>query len=182
MSRREEPRREDQDQRLEEYFMKYHTMVIRNVYQRMKDYYAAEDICQETFIRLAGHLDEVPPEKVKAWLICVSDNLALDILRKHKSKEAALERMQEEVRRKQGTEPDKVMERLEEFRETGMALKELKEIRPNWYEVIRMSCLEDMDTRAIGKALGVRPMLVSKWKERGRRWLRDAYRKQDEYG
>ena len=102
MSRREEPRREDQDQRLEEYFMKYHTMVIRNVYQRMKDYYAAEDICQETFIRLAGHLDEVPPEKVKAWLICVSDNLALDILRKHKSKEAALERMQEEVRRKTG--------------------------------------------------------------------------------
>ena len=75
-----------------------------------------------------------------------------------------------------------MVERLEEFRETGMALKELKEIRPNWYEVIRMSCLEDMDTRAIGKALGVRPMLVSKWKERGRRWLRDAYRKKKEDG
>ena len=60
--------------------------------------------------------------------------------------------------------------------------RELKEIRPNWYEVIRMSCLEDMDTRAIGKALGVRPMLVSKWKERGRRWLRDAYRKKKEDG
>lgn len=180
MKQGNDARSEELSRQLEKYFMEYRTLVIRNAYLRVRDYHTAEDICQETFIRLSGYLDRVPPEKVKAWLICVSDHLALDVLRKYKSRDSALERMQDEAERKRGAEPDSILEQKENFQETGMALNELRKVRPNWYEVIRLSCLEDMDARTIGKILGVRPGLINKWKERGRRWLRDTYRKKKE--
>ncbi len=177
MRRREDSRTEAGDRLWEEYFMKYHNMVLRNASLWVNDYHTAEDICQETFIRLLIHMDKVPPAKIKGWLICVSDHLALDVLRKHQRWDLAKDRLIEAFEKKRSQEPDSILEQMEEFQETGMALKALKDVRPNWYEAIRMSCLEDMDARSIGKELGVRPMLVSKWKERGRRWLRDVYLK-----
>ena len=46
------------------------------------DDHTAEDLCQETFIRLSEDLERVEPEKMKAWLLEVSDNLTKDYLRK----------------------------------------------------------------------------------------------------
>ena len=182
MKRGDSSRMEERERRWEECFIKHHTLVIRNAYYWVRDYHTAEDICQETFIRLLEHLDDIPPEKVKGWLICVSERLAVDTLRKFRSRDAALERMQESAGGTRGRGPDSILEEIEEMQETGEALKALKKARPNWYEAIRMSCLEDMDARAIGKELGVRPSLISKWKERGRRWLKEVYPKKKEDG
>lgn len=43
-----------------------------------------------------------------------------------------------------------------------------------------MSYLEHKDNSSIGKELGATPALVSKWKERGQRWLREEYEKQND--
>lgn len=71
----------EKDHRLDDYFVQYKDMVIRNIYLYV-DYYTAEDLCQETFIRLQKYLERVKPEKVKAWLLAVSEHLALDYLKK----------------------------------------------------------------------------------------------------
>ena len=71
-----------ENDRLDALFIEYRKIVIRNAYLFVKDYYIAEDICQETFIRLERNLGTVPPEKVKGWLLCVSERLAIDYLRK----------------------------------------------------------------------------------------------------
>jgi len=42
-----------------------------------------------------------------------------------------------------------------------------------------MCYLEDMDNPSIGKELGVKPYLISKWKERAKSWLKTAY--EEEY-
>lgn len=51
-----------ENDRLDALFIEYRKIVIRNAYLFVKDYYIAEDICQETFIRLERNLGTVPPE------------------------------------------------------------------------------------------------------------------------
>ena len=43
-----------------------------------------------------------------------------------------------------------------------------------------MSHLEGLDNRAIGKAMGISPLLVSQWKRRATKWLQEAYREEEQ--
>lgn len=171
----------EKDHRLDDLFKEYHTLVIRNAYLFVKDYHTAEDICQETFIRLGENLEKVRPEKVKPWLIRVSERLALDYLKKG-GKHAVtpgLEACGEEFADEHYFDLSSMMVQREEVEYRERALDRLKMEKPEWYEILVMSCLEDMDNRTIGEELGVKPNLVSKRKERARRRLRDIYR--DDY-
>lgn len=165
---------------LDDYFRKYRTLVIRNAYLFLKDYHAAEDICQETFIRLGENLHKVPPEKVKAWLIRVSERLALDHLKKGGKYEIELSDNHDEYASNGDSDLSSMMVRREAVENTGRVLEKLKKERPLWYEVLSMSILENLDNSTIGNLLGVKPGLVSKWKERARRWVRESY--EQEYG
>lgn len=172
---------ERKNYRLDDFFLKYRTMVIRNAYLFVKDYYAAEDICQETFIRFEKYLDRVPPEKAKAWLLRVSERLAIDYLRKGGKYEmrVGLETQELDFMIKDYSDLSCLMEKKEECEKRGKVLKRLKKEKPLWYEAVCMSYLEDMDNPSIGKELGIKPSLVSKWKERARNWLKTAY--EEEY-
>ena len=48
----------------------------------LKDPAEAEDVCQEAFVKLWHHQDEIDPDKVKAWLMKVTRNGCLDRLRR----------------------------------------------------------------------------------------------------
>ena len=61
--------------------MQHKDIVIRNICLYV-DYHTAEDLCQETFIRLQKYLDRVKPAKIVSWLIVVSEHLAMDHLKK----------------------------------------------------------------------------------------------------
>lgn len=50
----------------------------------LKDYEMAEDVLQEVFIKLYQHMKHQEISNVKAWLIRVSRNTALDLYRKKK--------------------------------------------------------------------------------------------------
>jgi RNA polymerase sigma factor (sigma-70 family) len=50
----------------------------------VRDYDIAEDVLQEVFIKLYQHMKHQEISNVKAWLIRVSRNLALDVYRKKK--------------------------------------------------------------------------------------------------
>lgn len=156
-------------------------MVIRNAYLFVKDYHTAEDICQETFIRLGENLDKIPPEKVKAWLIRVSERLALDYLKKGGKYEINLgiEEYGEEFVSDDYSDLSSMMVCKEEAKERKRVLEKLKRERPLWYEAVVMSNLEDMDNSSIGRELGIKANLVSKWKSRARSWLRDKYREEE---
>lgn len=172
---------EQKNYRLDSFFMKYRDMVIRNAYLFVKDYYTAEDICQETFIRLEKNLDRVLPEKVSSWLVCVSERLALDYLRKggkYKTK-VGLDEIEVNLLVDKYSDLSCFIEKKEEYEQTEKVLKRLKKEKPLWYEVLCMSYLENMNNPSIGKELGVKPALVSKWKERAKSWLKTAY--EEEY-
>ncbi|MBS6396410.1 MAG: sigma-70 family RNA polymerase sigma factor [Clostridiales bacterium] len=163
--------------RLDDYFLKYYELVTRNAYWYLRDYYAAEDICQETFIRFSKHMDDIPPEKVKTWLLAVSGRLALDYKKKGgKYKTIVGLPLVEEVPEDTYTDLSLLLVRREEEEKGIRVLKRLAREKPRWYEAVLMSYLEEMDNPSIGKILGVRAQVICMWKNRAIKWLRDAYR------
>ncbi len=169
----------DADHILDEAFRKYSDMVIRNAYLYVNDFYAAEDIAQETFLRLGMHIDEVPPEKMSRWLLRVSGNIAKDYIKKggmHKVV-PGLEEWQEEADKEKNCDLSALLERQEIRRETAELLRQLKKKNPGWFQTIWMSYFEEMDNRSIAKELGISSILVSQWKRRAKKWLREIYKK-----
>ncbi|MCP4148712.1 MAG: RNA polymerase sigma factor [bacterium] len=68
------------------FYSQYYKPVYRFVFRISGDTFEAEDIAQETFIRLSRHLESAPREETKpAWLYKVATNLCYNQL-KRKSK------------------------------------------------------------------------------------------------
>ncbi len=64
------------------YIEKYHSTVFRVAYSYVKNHEDAEDIVQETFLKLYNsEITFNTDENAKAWLIRVSINLAKDMLK-----------------------------------------------------------------------------------------------------
>jgi RNA polymerase sigma-70 factor (ECF subfamily) len=64
------------------HFEQLRTPVFRYLLRRTHDAGRAEDLTQETFLRLCRHLQEERPlENPKAWLFTVANNLAIDTSR-----------------------------------------------------------------------------------------------------
>ncbi len=157
-------------------------MVIRNAYLVTKDYYAAEDICQETFVRLSDRLTQVPDESVRSWLLRTSRRLALDHRRNEERSGVRIEYMDWESGLEERADTgyfdlSDLLEECERIQAKKETLLLLKEQRPLWYQVLLMSRVEGMRNGAIGLELHVTASLVSKWKERAGRWLRERYEK-----
>lgn len=53
----------------------------------LKDADEAEDVCQEAFLKLWNHCDDIAPDKVKPWLMKVTRNACLDRLRRRRPTE-----------------------------------------------------------------------------------------------
>lgn len=161
--------------RLDDYFKCYGDMTFRNICLFV-DYHTAEDICQETFLRLAENLDCVNSRMVKAWLIVVSERLAKDYLKKGGKHAARIGLRLDEVDLADlSSDVENMVEELEESRKKGSILKRLRKEKPEWYDVLLMKYLEDMSDRMIGRKLGIREALVGQWRRRARLWLQDRY-------
>lgn len=70
----------------------------------------------------------------------------------------------------------------ENMTEHLLVLEQLREVNPTWYQVIVFSTVYDLDNNTIGELLGQKPELISKWKSRGRAWLRKRYKEQHPNG
>jgi len=68
------------------YFEQLRLPVFRYLLRRTRDSGLAEELTQETFLRLCRHLrEERPLENPKAWLLTVANNLATDIHRNERN-------------------------------------------------------------------------------------------------
>jgi RNA polymerase sigma-70 factor (ECF subfamily) len=70
------------DEKVLVYFEQLRLPVFRYLLRKTHDAGRAEDLTQETFLRLFRHLlDNKPLENPKAWLFTVANNLAIDVAR-----------------------------------------------------------------------------------------------------
>jgi RNA polymerase sigma-70 factor (ECF subfamily) len=66
-----------------ELIRRYERPVFSLVFRMVRDRSTAEDLAQETFIKVLNHIDRYVPEfKFSSWLFKIANNLAIDHLRK----------------------------------------------------------------------------------------------------
>ncbi len=64
---------------------RYERPVFSLVFRMVRDTATAEDLAQDTFIKVLNHIDKYNPEfKFSSWLFKIANNVAIDFLRKRR--------------------------------------------------------------------------------------------------
>lgn len=72
----------DNDARFEAYLKRYRQAIYTYVFRLVRDTHLAEDITQETFVRLYRDIDNIRDSTASAWMYRVARNLVTDYRRK----------------------------------------------------------------------------------------------------
>lgn len=68
----------------EELYRKYYQMSFRYIFSKVKNYWIAEDLLSEVFIKIYKHRDEIcDVNKSKYWIIKIANNTIIDYYRKN---------------------------------------------------------------------------------------------------
>lgn len=132
---------------------RYHGPLLNYVTQQLKDRGKAEDIVQETFIRLIRHLRQNGGmEQLRAWLYKVALNLCRDYWRSaaFRSEHTAAEEMPD------GADPAPGAEEMLERQETAKQLASTLEYLPDiQQEVVRMRFFHDLKLQEIAELMDI---------------------------
>lgn len=154
----------------------YQNLIFSICLKMTGDYFAAEDLAQETFIAAYKHLDEFDGQSEKAWLCRIAGNKCIDYHRAaaRKMVPTAEEEMPEEKLQDMDTPLQTIMNRqvMEELRRC------CEELMPPYKEVALMHFLEGQTAKEISERTGVGINTVQTRIYRGREKLRISYRKE----
>ncbi|RRJ62037.1 RNA polymerase sigma factor [Paenibacillus oralis] len=131
--------------------MRYHGPLLSYVTNRLKDRSKAEDIVQETFIRLIRHLKrQGEMEHLRPWLYTVALNLCRDYWRSaaYRSEYAGTDELPDDL------DPSPQAEELVERQETAQQLAESLAWLPQvQQEVVRMRFFHELKLHEIAEML-----------------------------
>lgn len=164
-------------ERFHKYLNLYQKLIKVNA-GKFVDTQLAEDVAQETLLRMYKRLDYLDDETVKQWLIVVSGNIAKDYLKKGGNYDVNFMDAEEFVLEVE--EYSESAERTVEKQEKQKAARDLCRTacnllykkNPDWYEVIVDSCLLGMSSAQIAKLLNTTTRNVDVMKCRAREYLR----------
>ena len=163
-----------------------------NLYQKLVkvnagkfvDEQLAEDVAQETFLKMYERLDYLKDDTVKQWLIVVSGNIAKDYVRKGGQYETSsmepeilMAHMEQRVESaEESYENDEKHKAVLELLRTACEL--LYDKNPNWYYVMLDSYYMEMSSAEIAEMLKTTTGNVDVMKSRARSYLRKKLGKQ----
>jgi len=162
---------------------RYERPVFSLIYRMVRDRETAEDLAQETFIKVLNHIDRYRPEfKLSSWLFKIANNVAIDHLRKrhvdtismdgspHATSAAEVEATSFDVTVAQESPLDEL-----ESRELGTAIERaIAKLRPEYRSCIMLRHVEGRSYEEIAATLDLPLGTVKTYIHRARHQLRDA--------
>lgn len=162
---------------------RYERPVFSLVYRMVRDRELAEDLAQDTFIRVLNHIDRYRPEfKFSSWLFKIANNVAIDHLRRrhletvsmegspHAATPDAIEATSFEVAGHQESALDEL-----EARELGSAIEDaIGRLRPEYRSCIMLRHVEGRSYEEIAATLDLPLGTVKTYIHRARHELRKA--------
>lgn len=154
----------------------YENLVFSICLKMTGDYFAAQDITQETFISAYSHLDELSPGSEKAWVCRIASNKCIDYLKssERKAHPTPEEEMPENVTSRDGPlETFVAKDVMQQFIDSCNALPD------SYNEAARMHFIEGLTAKEISLKQGVPLKSVQTRIYRAREMLKTKMRKED---
>lgn len=161
----------------------YQNLVFSICYRMTSDYFASEDLTQDTFLSAYEHIQSFDGANAKAWLCRIATNKCIDYLKRAGARtvptsDEELENSLSSYTEKTATQKTPEKEVLEdEVRQT--LLRRCKELKPPYDEIARMYYYEEIEMPEIAKMKNLNLKTVQTQVYRARAMLRKQYRKED---
>lgn len=148
----------------------YYLLVMKVAYNVLKDYYYAQDVCQEVFVMLYKKVDDIDETMVKSWLLVTAKRKAIDLQKKKYygreiCKEEGLEK-HEDIRPEEAVLKKEFGNRL---------FRELKEKDEDWFKIIRRVSIEKENPEQVARDLGISLSYLRTKLHRARSWIRENF-------
>ena len=162
---------------------RYQRPVFSLIYRMVRDREQAEDLAQETFVKVFNHIESFNPKyKFSSWIFKIASNLTIDALRKKDLKTVSLDGS------RNAETPDEVdatritVESRDENPEEFLEAKELGEeieraigqLRPEYRQAILLRHVEGRPYEEIAEIMGVPLGTVKTFIHRARGELRET--------
>ena len=160
---------------------KYKNLVLKAAYLYSGDYEAAEDITQDTFLKLYIGFENLNKDRIPSWLFTTAKNAALNYKKKADREIPREEReVEEETDEKfslDGTETeyfDKV--KRDETKELhDRIVSDLMEKNPKWYEGMILVYYMEVPQAKAAEIMGIRVQTLHSLLHRAKKWIRKKY-------
>lgn len=151
---------------------KYAVLVWSVAMKYTQDAYLSEDICQEVFEKLHKKAAHIPPEKLKAWLLVVTKNQALDYMKKMRRDEIML--LDEETKQIGSIQNEPLRNLV--YKETRIEMLEaLRDSDPEGFEMMMQMVFEGIEPRELAARRHVTLNSVYTRAYRIRKWMRKNF-------
>jgi RNA polymerase sigma-70 factor (ECF subfamily) len=129
----------------------YEGPLVRYAQRLLGDAHRAQDVVQDTFVKLCREPRERIAGRVRAWLYSVCRNRAMDVLKKEQRMTTLTEPQAQELASRDRS-PSATLERQETL---GQATAALAGLPANQQEVIRLKVLDGLSYREISGVTGL---------------------------
>ncbi len=153
----------------------YQHLVFSICYKMTSDYFASEDLTQDTFLSAYDHLKNFDGRHEKAWLCRIATNKCLDYLQSAGRRSIPTEDVGMDEVHTSGETPESICLE-EEVRETLLA--RCRELKPPYDEIAKAYYYDEMDAAEIAKLRGMKLKTVQTQVYRARAMLRKLYGKE----
>jgi RNA polymerase sigma-70 factor (ECF subfamily) len=170
-----------QESAFRELVRRYDRPVFSLIYRMVRDRETAEDLAQDTFIKVLNHIDKYSPEfKLSSWLFKIANNVAIDHLRKRRLDTISMDgsphaRTASEVEATSFDVSVRQESPLEEMesRELGSAIERaIAKLRPEYRSCIMLRHVEGRSYEEIAATLDLPLGTVKTYIHRARHELR----------
>jgi RNA polymerase sigma-70 factor (ECF subfamily) len=162
---------------------RYERPVFSLIFRMVRDSATAEDLAQDTFIKVLNHIDKYRPEfKLSSWLFKIANNVAIDHLRRrqiatismsgspHAGTASEIEATSFDVASSDESALDEM-----ESKELGSAIeKAIARLRPEYRSCILLRHVEDRSYEEIAATLDLPLGTVKTYIHRARQQLRES--------
>lgn len=166
-----------------EILTRYERPVFSLIFRMVRDRETAEDLAQETFIKVLNNLDRYSPEfKFSSWLFKIANNLTIDHLRRRRVDTISIEGAPDAVTVESAratsiavvSQDQSPLEELES-RELGTAIEAaIANLRPEYRSCILLRHVEDRSYEEIAEIVKLPLGTVKTYIHRARHELRTA--------
>ncbi|MHB1223667.1 MAG: RNA polymerase sigma factor [Gemmatimonadaceae bacterium] len=175
--------RQGRDRAFRELVRRYERPVFSLIYRMVRDREAAEDLAQDSFVKVLNHLDRYRPEfKFSSWIFKIANNVAIDHLRRRQLDTVSMDGSPHAANAAEAAassfdiaaQQESALEEME-AREIGSAIERaIARLRPEYRSCIMLRHVEGRSYEEIAATLDLPLGTVKTYIHRARNELRVA--------